>query len=169
MVQWAGIYGCTVWAFFSVFVTGFLVLQISVKVKTSIPAFLEHHLVLWCGSGRGSGIFFSSGKHMGCLSLTFLPLSVSPFPFSLHSFPKKEKRIASLCNAVTSRSCKAVEMVLSHIKEYLDISKPFYNSTENLKLLLCYSCFRGRHLSVQTVLQRPQSYSGLVDTLSAGS
>ena len=60
-------------------------------------------------------------------------------------------------------------MVLGHIKEYLDISKPFYNITENSKLLLRYSHFRGRHLGVQTALQRQQSYSRHVGTQSVGS
>lgn len=161
MVRWAGICGGVVRG------GGGAVLLFHrhcLRSKTSIPAFLEHHLVLWRCSGRGSGTFLLWEIH----GMSEPHLAPSLFPsFCIHS-PKK-KRVAPLRDAVTSQNCKVVEMVLSCVKEYLDISKPFYNITENSELLLRYSRFRGRHRGVQTALQRPQSYSRHVDTQSAGS
>lgn len=153
----------------SCFIAGFVVSQASVEVKNlnySLSGAPSCSVALVWQRVRDDFLLRETHgmaePHLApspCLSLSLLFAFIS----------KERKRAAPLCDAVTWQSCKAVEMVLSHIKEYLDISKPFYSITENSELLLCYGCFTGRRPGAQAVLQRPQSYSRHVDTQSAGS
>lgn len=62
-------------------------------------------------------------------------LSLSLFPFFLLALIKKKENSGSIVQCLTSQSCKAVEMVLSGIKKYFDISKSFYIITGNCKAL----------------------------------